>query len=125
MNAPFISRLSKPYHHFAAGPAVGAAAKVAANHRIRWVGELIGAAKIVFADRRRAMTKNEIGAADISEPADAVAWRHFWLANVVVETDGRPLARAPRPELRPRKDSLSRRLQRLRHMRAILGAPQH
>jgi len=70
------------------------------------------------------MTRNEIGAADISEPADAIAWRHFWLANVVVENDGRPLVRAIRP-LRPRKDSLSRRLQRLRHMRAILDAPRH
>ena len=70
------------------------------------------------------MTRNEIGAADISEPADAIAWRHFWLANVVVENDGR-LVRATRPALRPRKDSLSRRLQRLRHMRAILDAPRH
>jgi hypothetical protein len=71
------------------------------------------------------MTNNEIGAADISEPADAIGWRHFWLANVVVESDGRPLVRATRPALQPRKDSLSRRLQRLRHMRAILDAPRH
>lgn len=71
------------------------------------------------------MIKTETGAADMRQPADEIAWRHFWLANVVVETDGRPPARAPRPELRPRKDSLSRRLQRLRQMRAILGAPQH
>ena len=71
------------------------------------------------------MTNNEIGAADISEPADAIAWRHFWLANVVVESDGRPLVRATRPALQPRKDSLSRRLQRLRHMWAILDAPRH
>ena len=69
------------------------------------------------------MTKEEIGAADMRQPADD--WRHFWLANVVVETDGRPLVRVARPELRPRKESLSRRLQRLHHMRAILGAPRH
>jgi hypothetical protein len=71
------------------------------------------------------MAKEEIGAADVRQLADDIAWRHFWLANVVVETDGRPLVRATRPELRPRKDSLSRRLQRLRHMRAVLGAPRH
>ncbi|HSL78721.1 MAG TPA: hypothetical protein VK877_03585 [Pseudolabrys sp.] len=71
------------------------------------------------------MTKTDMGAADYVKPADDIAWRHFWLANVVVETDGRPLVRVARPELRPRRDSLSRRLQRLRQMRAILGAPQH
>ena len=71
------------------------------------------------------MTKEEIGAADARQPADDIAWRHFWLANVVVETDGRLPVRVARPELRPRKKSLSRRLQRLRHMRAILGAPRH
>jgi hypothetical protein len=71
------------------------------------------------------MTKTDMDAADYVKPADDIGWRHYWLANVVVETDGRPLVRTARPELRPRKDSLSRRLQRLRHMRAILGAPQH
>ena len=71
------------------------------------------------------MVKTEIGAADMPQPADEIVWRHFWLANVAVETDGRPLVRVARLELRPRRDSLSRRLQRLRHMRAILGAPQH
>jgi hypothetical protein len=71
------------------------------------------------------MTKTDMGATDTAQPADDIAWRHFWLANVVVETDGRPLVRATRPELRPRKESLSRRLQSLRHMRAVLGAPRH
>jgi hypothetical protein len=71
------------------------------------------------------MTKTDMGATDTAQPADDIAWRQFWLANVVVETDGRPLVRATRPELRPRKESLSRRLQRLRHMRAVLGAPRH
>ena len=71
------------------------------------------------------MTKREIGTAEMQQPADDIAWRHFWLVNVAVESDGRPLVRAIRPVLRPRKDSLSRRLQRLRHMRAVLGAPRH
>lgn len=71
------------------------------------------------------MTKTDMDAADYVKPADDIGWRHYWLANVVVETDGRPLVRVARPELRPRRDSLSRRLQRLRQMRAILGAPRH
>ena len=50
------------------------------------------------------MTKTDMGATDTAQPADDIAWRHFWLANVVVETDGRPLVRATRPELRPRKN---------------------
>ena len=71
------------------------------------------------------MTKKEIGTAEMHQPADDIAWRHFWLANVVVEIEGRPPVRMARPELRPRKDSLSRRLQRLQHMRAILGPSRH
>ena len=49
------------------------------------------------------MTKTDMGATDTAQPAADIAWRHFWLANVVVETDRRPLVRAARPELRPRK----------------------
>jgi hypothetical protein len=71
------------------------------------------------------MTKREIGAADMDQPADKIGWRHFWLANVVVETEGRPLVRPARPPLRPRNETLSRRLQRLRHMRATLDPPRH
>ena len=71
------------------------------------------------------MTKTDMESADIAHPANDVAWRHFWLANVMVDTDGRSPVRGPRPELQPRKDSLSRRLRRLHHMRAILGAPRH
>jgi hypothetical protein len=78
-----------------------------------------------FTDRRRAMTKKEIGAAEMQQPADDISWRHFWLANVVLEIDRRPAVRIARPALRPRKDSLSHRLQRLRHMRAVLGASRH
>ena len=71
------------------------------------------------------MAKQEIGTAEMHQSADEITWRHFWLANVVVETEGRPLVRATRPDLRPRKESLSQRLQRLRRMRAIMGAPRH
>lgn len=71
------------------------------------------------------MTRKEIGAADMRQPADDIGWRHFWLANVMVETEGRSPVRPARPELRPRKETLSRRLQRLHHMRAVLGGPRH
>ncbi|HET7804419.1 MAG TPA: hypothetical protein VFL53_09270 [Pseudolabrys sp.] len=70
------------------------------------------------------MTKTDMGA-DTAQPADNIAWRHIWLANVLVDTGRQPLARVTHPELRPRKQSLSRRLQRLRYMRAILDGPRH
>jgi hypothetical protein len=71
------------------------------------------------------MTRKEIGAADTHQPADDIGWRHFWLANVVMETEERPLVRPARPRLRPGNETLSRRLQRLQRMRATLGAPRH
>jgi len=71
------------------------------------------------------MTKTDMGTVHTAQPANDIAWRHFWLANVMVDIESRPLARTARPALLPRKDSLSRRLQRLHHMRAILGAPRH
>ena len=71
------------------------------------------------------MTKKEIGTVEMQQPADDIAWRHFWLANVVLETNRRPAVRVARPALGPRKDSLSRRLQRLHHMRAVLGGSRH
>ena len=70
------------------------------------------------------MTKTDMGNVHTAQPANDIAWRHFWLANVMVDTNGGPLVRAARPALLPRKDSLSRRLKRLHHMRAILGDPQ-
>ncbi|MFY9686650.1 MAG: hypothetical protein WAJ88_12705 [Pseudolabrys sp.] len=71
------------------------------------------------------MTKTDMGNVHTAQPANDIDWRHFWLVNVMLDTARGPLVRAARPELRPRKDSLSRRLQRLHHMRAILGVPRH
>jgi hypothetical protein len=71
------------------------------------------------------MTKTNSGAADAHRPTDDINWRHFWLANVMVETDRRLPVRPSRPEPRRSKESLSRRLQRLHHMRATLGTPRH
>jgi hypothetical protein len=66
------------------------------------------------------MAKSKIGAADSRSPENTIAWRQFWLANVITDT-GRPAPIKPaRPERPHRKDSLSRRLHRLHHMRATL-----
>jgi hypothetical protein len=70
------------------------------------------------------MSKTNVPAAGARRPADDIDWRHFWLANVMVDTGGRTPVRT-RPDLRSRKDSLSRRLQRLHRMRAALGGPRH
>jgi hypothetical protein len=70
------------------------------------------------------MRKTDLSAAEAFRPADDIAWRHFWLANVMVDTGGRSPVRTIRPELRGRKESLSRRLQRLHHMRATLAGPR-
>jgi hypothetical protein len=48
-----------------------------------------------------------------------MAWRHFWLTNVLLDS-GKPPARLARREMPTRKDSLTRRLHRLRRMRATL-----
>ena len=70
------------------------------------------------------MTRKEIGAADSHRPADTIVWRQFWLANVITDM-GRPATvNAIRPERRTRRDSLTRRLHRLHHMRAMLGPPR-
>jgi len=69
------------------------------------------------------MTKTtDLPAADTGR-AD-ISWRHFWLANVIVETDRPPTVRALRPQLRRGKESLTKRLERLHHMRATLGGPR-
>jgi hypothetical protein len=71
------------------------------------------------------MTKRDTGAADTRQPANEIAWRHFWLANVMTDM-GRPAPlNAARPERRTRKNALTRRLHRLHYMRATLGAARH
>lgn len=70
------------------------------------------------------MTKTDMGTAGTAQPADDIAWRHFWLAHVIVEADGRRPVHTAQPALRTGKESPSRRLRRLHHMRATLGPPR-
>jgi hypothetical protein len=68
------------------------------------------------------MTETGIGTTGLRPTGNEIAWRHFWLSNVIVDT-GKPGLVAPsRRETWTRKDSLSRRLHKLRRMRAMLGS---
>jgi hypothetical protein len=50
---------------------------------------------------------------------DGIDWRHFWLKNVMIDSGKLTPPKIARRELR--KNALSRRLQKLHRMRAILG----
>lgn len=70
------------------------------------------------------MTEMGIGTTGLSTASNEIAWRHFWLSNVIVDT-GKPGLVKPAPrETWARKDSLSRRLRKLRRMRAMLDSPR-
>jgi hypothetical protein len=53
--------------------------------------------------------------------ASDIAWRHYWLTNVMIDGGRFGPARLARREMPARKESLSRRLYKLRRMRAILN----
>ena len=67
------------------------------------------------------MTPIETGTAELGRRADEIDWRHFWLTNVMIDT-GKP--RPARPVMRTRKESLARRLHKLRRRRSVLGPPR-
>jgi hypothetical protein len=50
-----------------------------------------------------------------------IVWRHYWLTNVMVDGGRLGPVRFARREMPARKESLSRRLHKLRRMRAVLG----
>jgi hypothetical protein len=58
------------------------------------------------------------GTAELRRRADEIDWRHFWLTNVMIDT-GKP--RPVRSVMRARKESLTRRLHKLRRLRSVLG----
>jgi hypothetical protein len=70
------------------------------------------------------MPKMNTGTTELRRRADELAWRRFWLTSVMIDTDRPVLGKTARPEMRIRKNSLSRRLHRLRRMKATLGPPQ-
>jgi len=67
------------------------------------------------------MTKTGIGTTEPLTSANEIAWRHFWLANVMIDTGKPGPAKLVRREMGIRKDSLARRLHKLRRMRAVIG----
>jgi len=65
------------------------------------------------------MSAMEFGA-QLWPTADEITWRHVWLTNVMVDSGKKEPEKTAR--YRPRRMSLSRRLQKLHHMRAALGS---
>ena len=70
------------------------------------------------------MSSLETGAAARSTPATEIAWRHFWLKNVMIDAGTPGPTKITRLALQPRKVSVAQRMRRLRRMRAMLGAPR-
>jgi hypothetical protein len=53
--------------------------------------------------------------------AEEIDWRHVWLTSVMVDSGELRSPKIGRYTVQTRKDSLTRRLHRLRRMRAVLG----
>jgi hypothetical protein len=70
------------------------------------------------------MIPKEICVTDTRRNAAEINWRHFWLANVMIDTGNPRAAKIARPAMRTRRMSLARRLHKLRRMRAALGPPR-
>jgi hypothetical protein len=68
------------------------------------------------------MTETGFGTTGLRPTGNEIAWRHFWLSNVIVETGKPGIAPLSRREAWTRKDSLTRRLHKLRVMRAMLDS---
>jgi len=67
------------------------------------------------------MSTTETGAAELRRNADEIDWRHVWLTTANIDSGKFEPANIARYKMQTRKDSLTRRLQKLRRMRAFLG----
>ena len=65
------------------------------------------------------MSTTETGTAELRQGVDGIDWRHFWLKNVMIDSGKLAPTKIAHRDLR--KNALSRRLQKLHRMRAILG----
>jgi hypothetical protein len=63
------------------------------------------------------MSATGIRTTESRRSAEEINWRHVWLTNVIIDS-GKKIARY---KMQTGKDSLTRRLHRLRRMRAVLG----
>lgn len=68
------------------------------------------------------MTRTKTGTAALRENADEIDWRHVWLTNAMIAGGKLEPRKIARYKIQTRKDSLTRRLHRLRRMRAVLGS---
>jgi len=67
------------------------------------------------------MSSTETGTAELRRNADEIDWRHVWLTNASIDSGKLEPANIARYKMQTRKDSLTRRLHKLRRMRAFLG----
>jgi hypothetical protein len=67
------------------------------------------------------MSRTETGTADLRRNADEIDWRHVWLTNVMIDSGKLESPKFAHYKMQTRKDSLTRRLHRLRRIRAALG----
>ena len=65
------------------------------------------------------MSTTETGTAE-RRNADDIDWRHVWLTHANIDSGKFEPANIARYKMQARKDSLTRRLHRLRRMRAFL-----
>jgi hypothetical protein len=66
------------------------------------------------------MNKLGFDGADHHAAGSDIAWRHYWLTNVMVDGGKFGPVRLARREMPARKEPLSRRLHKLHRMRAVL-----
>jgi hypothetical protein len=71
---------------------------------------------------RRAMSAMEIRAAG-GRPSAEIDWRHVWLTTVMIDSGDFGPPKIARHEMQIRKNTLTRRLRKLRRLRAVLDQP--
>ena len=70
------------------------------------------------------MSETEVGTAELRQSANEIDWRHVWLTNVMIDTGTLGPPKIARRKLRTGKSSFTRRLHKLRRMRAALEPPK-
>ena len=67
------------------------------------------------------MSATEIRATGVLRSADEIDWRHVWLSTVMIDSGTFGPPKIARHEMQIRKNTLTRRLRKLRRLRAALG----
>lgn len=66
------------------------------------------------------MSETEVGTAELHRSADEINWRNVWLTNVTIDTGKLGAPKITRRKIPIKNSSLTRRLHKLRRMRAVL-----